>query len=100
MSDVVSMIGEVRSSVEGIKAANAALDAQIKEMNATANEGKTISKDALAAASKLALDIEAHGNRLADIEQKVAEGIKAGREVPKTLGAEIVAAQAFTLHAR
>ncbi len=95
MSDVVTMIGEVRSSVEGIKAANAALDATIKELNATANEGKVISKDALAAASKLALDIEAHGNRLADIEQKVAEGIKAGREVPKTLGAEIVAAQAF-----
>lgn len=95
MTDVVSMIAEVNSSVQGIKAANAALDVAIKDLNATAAEGKIIGKDAIAAASKLALDIEAHGNRLADIEQKLVEGIKAGREVPRSLGAEVVAAQGF-----
>lgn len=95
MTDVVNLIGAVKSSVEEIKQTNAALDAQIKEINAAAAEGKTVSKDALAAATKLALDIEAQGNRLADIEQKVAEGVKRGDDAPKSLGTAIIQAQGF-----
>jgi HK97 family phage major capsid protein len=95
MTDVVNLIGEVKSSVENIKQSNAALDTMVKELNAAAAEGKTLSKDALAAATKLAIDIEAQGNRLADIEQKVAEGVKRGNDAPKSLGTAIIQAQGF-----
>lgn len=95
MTDVVNLIGEVKASVEGIKQSNAALDNMVKELNAAAAEGKTLGKDAIEAATKLATEIQSQGNRLADIEQKVAEGVKKGDTAPKSLGTAIVLAQGF-----
>lgn len=93
--DVNEMIGNIKTSVDSIKETNSRLDESIKEINSSAEEGKAASKDALAKATKLTEELQSHGDRLHEIEQKMVDGLKAGNEVPKSLGAEIVAAQGY-----
>jgi len=95
MTDVVQLIGEVKSSVEGMKVANAAFDAQIKAINETAARGETVGKDAIAMAEKTAAELTGFANRIQDVEQKLVDGLKAGKEIDKSLGAQVVAAQGF-----
>lgn len=94
-----ALVTEVKAAVEGIKGQQTKLDELIakyaKEAEARAGEIDKTAKDAVEAANKAAADIAALANRIVEAEQKLAEGVQAGKTAPKTLGQLVIENDAY-----
>lgn len=82
------MSDQLNQVVEAIEKKQSEIDAMLKSAGAE-------SKSAVEAAEKAAKELKAMGDRLLEIEQKQAEGIKKGYELPKTLGESFATSEEF-----
>ena len=82
------MSDQLNQVVEAIEKKQSEIDAMLKSAGAE-------SKSAVEAADKAAKELKAMGDRLLEIEQKQAEGIKKGYELPKTLGESFATSDEF-----
>jgi HK97 family phage major capsid protein len=82
------MSDQLNQVVEAIEKKQSEIDAMLKSAGAE-------SKSAVEAAEKAAKELKAMGDRLLEIEQKQAEGIKKGYEMPKTLGESFATSEEF-----
>jgi HK97 family phage major capsid protein len=82
------MSDQLNQVVEAIEKKQSEIDAMLKSAG-------TESKAAVEAAEKAAKELKAMGDRLLEIEQKQAEGIKKGYEMPKTLGESFATSDEF-----
>jgi HK97 family phage major capsid protein len=82
------MSDQLNQVVEAIEKKQSEIDAMLKSAG-------TESKAAVEAAEKAAKELKAMGDRLLEIEQKQAEGIKKGYEMPKSLGESFATSEEF-----
>lgn len=82
------MSDQLNQVVEAIEKKQSEIDAMLKSAGAE-------SKSAVEAAEKAAKELKAMGDRLLEIEQKQAEGIKKGYEMPKSLGESFATSDEF-----
>jgi HK97 family phage major capsid protein len=82
------MSDQLNQVVEAIEKKQSEIDAMLKSAGAE-------SKSAVEAAEKAAKELKAMGDRLLEIEQKQAEGIKKGYEMPKSLGESFATSEEF-----
>lgn len=82
------MSDQLNQVVEAIEKKQSEIDAMLKSAGAE-------SKSAVEAAEKAAKELKAMGDRLLEIEQKQAEGIKKGYEAPKSLGESFATSEEF-----
>ena len=82
------MSDQLNQVVEAIEKKQAEIDSMLKSAGAE-------SKSAVEAAEKAAKELKAMGDRLLEIEQKQAEGIKKGYEMPKSLGESFATSDEF-----
>ncbi len=82
------MSDQLNQVVEAIEKKQAEIDSMLKSAGAE-------SKSAVEAAEKAAKELKAMGDRLLEIEQKQAEGIKKGYEMPKSLGDSFATSEEF-----
>jgi HK97 family phage major capsid protein len=98
-----ALVTEVKAAVEGIKGQQTKLDELIakyaKEAEARAGEIDKTAKEAVEAANKAATEIAALSTRIIEAEQKLADGIQAGKAAPKTLGQMVIETEAFKQYA-
>jgi HK97 family phage major capsid protein len=94
-----ALVTEVKAAVEGIKGQQTKLDELIakyaKDAEARAGEIDKTAKEAVEAANKAATEIAALSTRIIEAEQKLADGIQAGKAAPKTLGQLVIETDAF-----
>jgi HK97 family phage major capsid protein len=72
-----------------------ALESKQKEIDSLLQSAGTESKSAVEKAEKVAQELKSMGERLLEIEQKQAENVKRGIEMPKTLGQSFVESNEF-----
>jgi len=82
------MSDQLNQVVEAIEKKQSEIDSMLKSAGAE-------SKSAVEAAEKAAKELKAMGDRLLEIEQKQAEGIKKGYEMPKSLGESFATSDEF-----
>lgn len=82
------MSDQLNQVVEAIEKKQSEIDSMLKSAGAE-------SKSAVEAAEKAAKELKAMGDRLLEIEQKQAEGIKKGYEMPKSLGESFASSEEF-----
>ncbi len=82
------MSDQLNQVVEAIEKKQSEIDSMLKSAGAE-------SKSAVEAAEKAAKELKAMGDRLLEIEQKQAEGIKKGYEMPKSLGESFATSEEF-----
>lgn len=97
--NVDQLVAEVKSSVDGIKTMQKHLDDEIKAMNATSEEGKSIAADALKKANEAAEKIADFSMRIVDAEQKLADDVQKGKASINTLGQMVIATDEFKSYA-
>lgn len=95
MTDVQTLVLEVKSQMEQVSTKHTQLGEQIAAFSKDATEGKTISKDALKAAENAVKEVQAAVSRIVEIEQKVADNVTAGKESVNTLGGLVIASEQF-----
>lgn len=89
------IVKDVQAAVDSIKRTQAELDSKLKEL-----AEKKADKEIVGVSEKLAKDIQAHADRIVELEQKLAEGVSRGKEAPKTLGQLVVTTDAFKNYAK
>jgi HK97 family phage major capsid protein len=94
--DLQTVHASVNDAVALFKDTKAALDTKLGEVIAQTETNGQASKEALAAANKLAADLTATSSRIVEIEQKLAEGVQQGKADVKTLGQMVVASEQYT----
>jgi hypothetical protein len=90
--DVTALMGKVQSSIEEMKVNNAAINASLKD---AVEKSGSDAKAAIETADKLAKEQQKIAASLTELEQKLADGVKAGKASPKTLGEMVVKSEAF-----
>lgn len=86
---------EIKEAVDGFKAKQAELDSFITDAKTQLAANGTEAKEAAKKADELLSKFTDQADRLHDIEQKLAEGVKNGKEAPKTLGGLLIASEGY-----
>lgn len=92
MSNVESVANEIKASVDDFKKANAEALAAVKTV---AEASATDSKEALAQAKTAIEKVTAVADRLLETEQKLVGNVMSGKAAPKSLGAMVIASDAY-----
>lgn len=90
--DPIALVSEINASMESMKKDNAAITAELK--TAMQSSG-TDAKAAIEKADALAMKLAAQADSIVALEQKLAEGVQAGKAAPETLGRMIIKSDAF-----
>jgi HK97 family phage major capsid protein len=92
MTDPIELVGKISASMEQMKTDNAAAMAAITEASKSAGAD---AKAAIEKADELAKKVIAGSEQIRDLEQKLAEGVKAGKAAPETLGRMVIKSDAY-----
>ncbi len=90
MTDTLDLVKQINASIEGIKAENARINDALKTTG-SADEVKA----AVKAADESAKKVAEMSTRIIEIEQSLAENVKAGKASPQTLGEAVIKSDAY-----
>ena len=91
-ADPIKLVQDIKANIEAFKTARDEADKAIKA--AVEATGADVKK-ALEAANKAAADVKAVSDRLVEAEQKLVENVMKSKAAPKSLGALVVASDAY-----
>jgi len=92
---VDQLVTEVKSSVDSIKDLQKQINVQIKDLNATSEENKSVAADALKKANETAEKIADFSTRIIEAEQKLADNVQQGKASINTLGQLVIATDEY-----
>lgn len=92
MDDAVKLVADISASMETMKKDHAAVVAALKEANAASS---TEAKAAITKADELAQKISGLSTSIIEMEQKLADGVQAGKTAPETLGRMVIKSEGF-----
>lgn len=92
MSEAIDLVKGINASIEKMEAENKIVLAGLQE--STQNNGE-MTKDALAKAEAAASEIQKVSASILEMEQKLSDRVKAGKESPKTLGQIVAKSEAY-----
>lgn len=81
---------ELKAAVTLFGEKTKSIDTFLAEQAAKSKDGETLTKEASEEAKKAVAELVKHGDRLKDIEQKIAESVKKGTDMPESLGEQFV----------
>lgn len=95
--DPAQLVQQATDAIESFKASQKELESALKEQVKSNGEA---SAQALAKANELAEKLSGFSNQIIDIEQRIADNVKAGKAPMETLGQMVIKSDAFKEYAQ